>query len=144
MAMLNVSQLQNDKAERILPDGASRVLSYNLTCHDVNIWTNSFYNKDSINFYSEFCLFVCFREWGDIRGFIYPEPSPVTCRVRGKELENLSLGSPHWNHHKQNLLVLSYWISSSELTHPRARQHAHSRPSIFSWIQTSLICTRLT
>lgn len=59
MAMLNVSQLQNDKAERILPDGASRVLSYNLTCHDVNIWTNSFYNKDSIKFYSEFCLFVC-------------------------------------------------------------------------------------
>lgn len=59
MVMLNVSRLQNDKAERILPDGASRVLSYNLTCHDVNIWTNSFYNKDSINFYSEFCSFVC-------------------------------------------------------------------------------------
>lgn len=122
--MLNVSQLQNDKAERVLPDGASRVRSYNSTYHDVNMWTHSFCDKDSSSFYLV-SLFVCFKE--EASGDLFTQGlaqwhkelegrNREIYRYKGHTETTINKNSWFW------VINLEFWTDQSEVKVPCTQQ----------------------
>lgn len=133
MATLNVSQLQNGEAEQ---DSDGALIQYIMMWKSRQIRFTTKIPGGFIYFFA--CLFVSRREEASGDLFTQSLPQWHTQRQRERNWNIYSYEVHTEIHHKQNLLVLSYEIQSSELINQRSRHHAHSSPSILSWIQISL------